>query len=119
MPVIVVTGTGTEIGKTVTTAAVAALALAAGRSVAVLKPAQTGVAAGEPGDVAVPAAEVEDVVAGSDRGGLQQGAVEAVVHGVVPVVVAGPVLALVAVPCLGLGRVDDVHRSLLVVNACS
>lgn len=52
MPVIVVTGTGTEIGKTVTTAAVAALALAAGRSVAVLKPAQTGVAAGEPGDVA-------------------------------------------------------------------
>ena len=45
-----VTGTGTEIGKTVVTAAVAALALAAGRSVAVLKPAQTGVAPGEPGD---------------------------------------------------------------------
>ncbi|MCF3119598.1 ATP-dependent dethiobiotin synthetase BioD [Streptomyces arenae] len=50
MPVIVVSGTGTEIGKTVTTAAVAAVALAAGRSVAVLKPAQTGVAPGEPGD---------------------------------------------------------------------
>ncbi|MFE6161247.1 dethiobiotin synthase [Streptomyces sp. NPDC056486] len=50
MTVIVVSGTGTEIGKTVTTAAVAALALAAGRSVAVLKPAQTGVAPGEPGD---------------------------------------------------------------------
>ncbi|MGV9881612.1 dethiobiotin synthase [Streptomyces sp. NPDC003006] len=50
MTVIVVSGTGTEIGKTVTTAAVAAVAVAAGRSVAVLKPAQTGVAPGEPGD---------------------------------------------------------------------
>ncbi|MEH6378735.1 dethiobiotin synthase [Streptomyces sp. KLMMK] len=52
MTVLVVTGTGTEIGKTVVTAAVAAAARAAGRSVAVLKPAQTGVAPGEPGDVA-------------------------------------------------------------------
>ncbi|MFI9201326.1 dethiobiotin synthase [Streptomyces sp. NPDC053048] len=52
MSVLVVTGTGTEVGKTVVTAAVAAAARAAGRSVAVLKPAQTGVAAGEPGDVA-------------------------------------------------------------------
>lgn len=52
MPVIVVSGTGTGIGKTVVTAAVAALAAAGGRSVAVLKPAQTGVAAGEPGDAA-------------------------------------------------------------------
>jgi dethiobiotin synthetase len=52
MTVIVVSGTGTEIGKTVTTAAVAALALAQGRSVAMLKPAQTGVAPGEPGDAA-------------------------------------------------------------------
>ncbi|MET8328177.1 dethiobiotin synthase [Streptomyces sp. NPDC005181] len=51
MPVLVVSGTGTEIGKTVVTAAVAAVAVAAGRSVAVLKPAQTGVATGEPGDV--------------------------------------------------------------------
>ncbi|MEU1132068.1 dethiobiotin synthase [Streptomyces sp. NPDC005900] len=50
MTVIVVSGTGTEIGKTVTTAAVAAVALAAGRKVAVLKPAQTGVGPGEPGD---------------------------------------------------------------------
>jgi len=46
-----VTGTGTEIGKTVVTAAVAALALAEGRRVAVLKPAQTGVGEGEAGDV--------------------------------------------------------------------
>ncbi len=52
MSVIVVTGTGTEIGKTVVTAALAATALRAGRSVAVLKPAQTGVAEGEPGDIA-------------------------------------------------------------------
>jgi dethiobiotin synthetase len=53
MAVIVVTGTGTEIGKTVVTAAVAAAALARGLSVAVLKPAQTGLAAGEDGDVEV------------------------------------------------------------------
>jgi dethiobiotin synthetase len=52
MPVLVVTGTGTEVGKTVTTAALAATALAADRSVAVLKPAQTGVGRGEPGDAA-------------------------------------------------------------------
>jgi dethiobiotin synthetase len=45
----VVTGTGTGVGKTVVTAAVAALH--PGR-VAVLKPAQTGVAPEEPGDLA-------------------------------------------------------------------
>ncbi|CAL9357921.1 dethiobiotin synthase [Streptomyces sp. NPDC052644] len=50
MPVVVVSGTGTEIGKTVVTAAVAAAARAGGRSVAVLKPAQTGVGPGERGD---------------------------------------------------------------------
>lgn len=49
--VLVVTGTGTGVGKTVVTAAVAASALAAGLRVAVLKPAQTGAAEGEPGDV--------------------------------------------------------------------
>ncbi|MFG2999010.1 dethiobiotin synthase [Streptomyces sp. NPDC048340] len=52
MTVVMVSGTGTEIGKTVVTSAVAAAALAAGRSVAVLKPAQTGVAPDEPGDAA-------------------------------------------------------------------
>ncbi|MFJ8007854.1 dethiobiotin synthase [Streptomyces fagopyri] len=50
MAVLVITGTGTEVGKTVTTAAVAAAAVAAGRSVAVLKPAQTGVGPHERGD---------------------------------------------------------------------
>ncbi|GLP64036.1 ATP-dependent dethiobiotin synthetase BioD [Streptomyces sp. TUS-ST3] len=50
MPVLVITGTGTEVGKTVTTAALAAAALAAGRTVAVLKAAQTGVRPDEPGD---------------------------------------------------------------------
>jgi dethiobiotin synthetase len=49
--VLVVTGTGTGVGKTVVTAAVAALAVARGTDVAVVKPAQTGVAAGEPGDL--------------------------------------------------------------------
>ena len=42
MSTVVVTGTGTEIGKTVVTAAVAALAVADGRRVAVVKPVQTG-----------------------------------------------------------------------------
>ncbi|MFE5034845.1 dethiobiotin synthase [Streptomyces sp. NPDC056683] len=66
MPILVITGTGTEVGKTVTTAAVGAAALAAGRSVAVLKAAQTGVRPDERGDAdevarlagAVTAAEV-------------------------------------------------------------
>ncbi|WP_027943275.1 dethiobiotin synthase [Amycolatopsis taiwanensis] len=51
MSVLVVTGTGTGVGKTVVTAAIAALARGAGRRVAVLKPAQTGVAYDAPGDV--------------------------------------------------------------------
>ncbi|MER5729547.1 dethiobiotin synthase [Streptomyces sp. NPDC002138] len=50
--VVVVSGTGTEIGKTVVTSAIAAAAVAAGRSVAVLKPAQTGVGPDEDGDAA-------------------------------------------------------------------
>jgi dethiobiotin synthetase len=49
--VLVVTGTGTGVGKTVVTAAVAALAAARGTSVAVVKPAQTGVRPDEPGDL--------------------------------------------------------------------
>jgi dethiobiotin synthetase len=50
--VLVVTGTGTDVGKTVVTAAIAALGLAAGKKVAVLKPVQTGVLPDEPGDLA-------------------------------------------------------------------
>ncbi|MEO6701332.1 MAG: dethiobiotin synthase, partial [Jatrophihabitantaceae bacterium] len=52
MRVLVVTGTGTGVGKTVTTAALAACALARGERVAVVKPIQTGVLPGEPGDLA-------------------------------------------------------------------
>ncbi|MGH4011105.1 MAG: dethiobiotin synthase [Pseudonocardiaceae bacterium] len=51
MTLLVVTGTGTGVGKTVVTSAIAALAVAAGRRVAVLKAAQTGVEAGQPGDI--------------------------------------------------------------------
>jgi dethiobiotin synthase len=50
--ILVVSGTGTGIGKTVVTAAVAALALHRGAQVAVVKAAQTGVAPDEPGDLA-------------------------------------------------------------------
>jgi dethiobiotin synthetase len=49
--VLIVTGTGTGVGKTVVVAALAALGIAAGRRVAVLKPAQTGVGPDELGDV--------------------------------------------------------------------
>lgn len=50
---VLVTGTDTGVGKTVVTAAITAAAQAAGLRVAVLKPGQTGVAAGEPTDVDV------------------------------------------------------------------
>lgn len=48
--IVVVTGTGTDVGKTVVTAALAAAAAAQGQQVAVVKPVQTGVEPGEPGD---------------------------------------------------------------------
>ncbi|MDX6228327.1 MAG: dethiobiotin synthetase [Frankiales bacterium] len=51
MSLLVVTGTGTGVGKTVVTAAIAGLALDRFSTVAVVKPAQTGVGAGEPGDL--------------------------------------------------------------------
>ncbi|MFI8566615.1 dethiobiotin synthase [Rhodococcus sp. NPDC078407] len=43
MTVMIITGTSTDVGKTVVTAALAAAALAHGRTVSVCKPAQTGV----------------------------------------------------------------------------
>ena len=49
--VLVVSGTGTGVGKTVVTAAVAALARASGRRVTVVKPAQTGVHPGPGSDI--------------------------------------------------------------------
>ena len=52
MSVVIISGTGTGVGKTVVTAALAALARARGESVAVVKPAQTGLPAGAPGDLA-------------------------------------------------------------------
>jgi dethiobiotin synthetase len=48
---LIVTGTGTGVGKTVVAAAVAALARDRAARVAAVKPAQTGVAAGQPGDL--------------------------------------------------------------------
>ncbi|MEV0970185.1 dethiobiotin synthase [Microtetraspora glauca] len=51
MSILVVTGTDTGVGKTVVTAAIAVLARERGATVAVVKPAQTGVAPGEPGDL--------------------------------------------------------------------
>ncbi|WP_017536840.1 dethiobiotin synthase [Nocardiopsis halophila] len=67
MTVVLVAGTGTGVGKTVCTAALAALGVRSGRRVAVLKPAQTGVAPGEAGDAEevarlVPGATVRELV---------------------------------------------------------
>jgi len=47
----IVTGTDTGVGKTVTTAALAVACEARGMSVAVVKPVQTGTATGEPSDI--------------------------------------------------------------------
>lgn len=52
MTIVLVTGCGTGVGKTVTAAALAACALRTGRRVAVVKPVQTGVLPGEPADLA-------------------------------------------------------------------
>ena len=49
--ILVVTGTDTDVGKTVVTAALAAGALDAGARVAIYKPTQTGVEPGQDGDV--------------------------------------------------------------------
>jgi dethiobiotin synthetase len=49
--VLIVTGTDTGVGKTVVCAGLAAVARARGERVAVVKPAQTGVGPGEPGDL--------------------------------------------------------------------
>ncbi len=51
MTVLLISGTGTGVGKTVVTAAIAALAADRGESVAVVKPAQTGCCPGEHGDL--------------------------------------------------------------------
>ncbi|WP_278314922.1 dethiobiotin synthase [Lolliginicoccus levis] len=52
MSVLIITGTSTEVGKTAATAVLAAIARGSGASVAVCKPAQTGIEDGEPGDLA-------------------------------------------------------------------
>jgi len=49
--IVLVTGTDTDVGKTIVTAAVAAAAQAAGLRVAVIKPGQTGIAEGGPTDI--------------------------------------------------------------------
>jgi dethiobiotin synthetase len=49
--ILVITGTGTGVGKTMVTAACAALAVDSGQRVAVVKPAQTGIGPHEPGDL--------------------------------------------------------------------
>jgi dethiobiotin synthetase len=52
MKILIVAGTDTGVGKTVVTAAMTSQAKETGRRVAVLKPVQTGLPDGEPGDAA-------------------------------------------------------------------
>lgn len=52
MSILVVSGTGTGVGKTIVTAALTTLSMARGQRVAVVKPVQTGVRPDEPGDLA-------------------------------------------------------------------
>lgn len=52
MTILLVTGTSTDVGKTIATAALAAAATTLGVSVAVCKAAQTGLLPNEPGDLA-------------------------------------------------------------------
>lgn len=59
--VLVVTGTGTDVGKTVAAAAIAVTARSAGMRVGVVKAAQTGVVAGDRGDLATISALVGDL----------------------------------------------------------
>ena len=49
--IVIVTGTDTDAGKTVTTAVIAAALKQAGKDVLIIKPYQTGLAPEEPGDV--------------------------------------------------------------------
>ncbi|WP_133877016.1 dethiobiotin synthase [Actinoplanes brasiliensis] len=51
--IVLVTGTDTDVGKTIVTAAVAAAAQASGLRVAVIKPGQTGINTGAPTDIDV------------------------------------------------------------------
>lgn len=53
---VVITGTSTDVGKTIATAALAARAIAAGERTVVVKPVQTGIATGDPGDAPTVAA---------------------------------------------------------------
>jgi dethiobiotin synthetase len=55
--ILVISGTGTGVGKTVVTAAIAAVARAEGKAVAVVKPVQTGVNPADPDGSDVPDAE--------------------------------------------------------------
>ena len=48
--VVLITGTGTEVGKTVATAALASVIRSRGSTVSMVKVAQTGLAPGDPGD---------------------------------------------------------------------
>src|SRR3954454_7260557 len=50
-PVLIVTGTGTEVGKTITTAAMVVGLRGQGLRIAVVKATQTGLQPGEPGDL--------------------------------------------------------------------
>lgn len=65
--ILIVSGTGTDVGKTIVTAAIAANVIRAGKSVSVVKPGQTGVTGDEPGDLAVVAELTSSIEGAADR----------------------------------------------------
>ena len=65
--ILIVSGTGTDVGKTIVTAAIAANVIRAGKSVSVVKPGQTGVTGDEPGDLAVVAELTSSIDGAADR----------------------------------------------------
>ena len=70
--VLIISGTGTGVGKTVVTAAVAALALARGDRVAVVKPAQTGIADARDARDATDATDARDTTDATDAETVQR-----------------------------------------------
>ncbi len=113
--IVVVTGTDTGVGKTIVTAALAARAIAAGQTVAVLKPAQTGTAAFGPGETAdaetvarLAGPEVTTVTLASYPDPLSPHAAAQVIEA--PPVYLGDVLEAVA-------KLADTHDTVLIEGA--
>ncbi|HAM24978.1 MAG TPA: dethiobiotin synthase [Actinobacteria bacterium] len=98
---LLITGTGTDVGKTIVTATVAINALRAGQRVAVIKPGQTGVGPADPGDVDVVRSLVASAVSGEQLAGLTTHELARFTHPLAPAAAA----RLAHLPALSLSEV--------------